>query len=356
MAFWAHVGGFVAGAAADRAVQGRRAGGAAPGTTAYLGSTVGTRRGYAPGPRPWRRYARTYLSARMPDLLAARHRRAPPPAPLDVPVAPRNPGMPLELDWVEEVRVNRSAVERRAATLRDPPHGQEGMAGRLAAARHHADGPHHARGRRHAGQGAPAVRQGAPAGARTTCWRRWARASSPSGSAAVCVYHALRRDRGARRSRARASRSRRSRPASRRASPRSSSASPRSAHRWPRARDEIDIVITRAARAHRQLAGALRRGARLPRGLRRRAHQDDPRHRRARHAAQRGAREPGLHDGRRRLHQDLDRQGERQRHAAGRPGDGARHSRLPRAHRLHGRASSRPAASARPRMRWTGWR
>lgn len=39
-------------------------------------------------------------------------------APLDVPVAPRNPGMPLELDWIEDVRVNRSAVERRAATLR----------------------------------------------------------------------------------------------------------------------------------------------------------------------------------------------------------------------------------------------
>ncbi len=39
-------------------------------------------------------------------------------APFDVPVAPRNPGMPLELDWVEEARVNRSAVERRAATLR----------------------------------------------------------------------------------------------------------------------------------------------------------------------------------------------------------------------------------------------
>ncbi|HKU60737.1 MAG TPA: deoxyribose-phosphate aldolase [Gemmatimonadales bacterium] len=37
---------------------------------------------------------------------------------LDVPVAPRNPGMPLEADWVEEVRVNRSAVERRAATQR----------------------------------------------------------------------------------------------------------------------------------------------------------------------------------------------------------------------------------------------
>ena len=36
---------------------------------------------------------------------------------LDIPVAPRNPGMPLALDWVREVRVNRSAVERRAATL-----------------------------------------------------------------------------------------------------------------------------------------------------------------------------------------------------------------------------------------------
>ena len=29
----------------------------------------------------------------------------------------RNPGIPLELDWIREVRVNRSAVERRAATL-----------------------------------------------------------------------------------------------------------------------------------------------------------------------------------------------------------------------------------------------
>ncbi len=29
----------------------------------------------------------------------------------------RNPGMPLERDWVEGVRVNWSAAERRAATL-----------------------------------------------------------------------------------------------------------------------------------------------------------------------------------------------------------------------------------------------
>src|SRR5215213_7955994 len=39
-------------------------------------------------------------------------------APFEVPVAPRNPGMALELDWVEDVRVNRSAVERRTGTLR----------------------------------------------------------------------------------------------------------------------------------------------------------------------------------------------------------------------------------------------
>ena len=29
----------------------------------------------------------------------------------------RNPGMPLDMDWVDRVRINRSAVERRAATM-----------------------------------------------------------------------------------------------------------------------------------------------------------------------------------------------------------------------------------------------
>src|SRR5215468_2800105 len=29
----------------------------------------------------------------------------------------RNPGLPLDLGWVHETRINRSAVERRAATL-----------------------------------------------------------------------------------------------------------------------------------------------------------------------------------------------------------------------------------------------
>jgi deoxyribose-phosphate aldolase len=44
-----------------------------------------------------------------------------PRQPADAPSSPahpeRNPGTPLELDWVREVRVNTSAVERRAATL-----------------------------------------------------------------------------------------------------------------------------------------------------------------------------------------------------------------------------------------------
>lgn len=35
----------------------------------------------------------------------------------EVDLVVRNPGVPLDLDWVREVRVNRSAVERRAATL-----------------------------------------------------------------------------------------------------------------------------------------------------------------------------------------------------------------------------------------------
>jgi deoxyribose-phosphate aldolase len=53
----------------------------------------------------------------MPDM-PRRSIITPQTDPLDLPVAPRNSGVPLELDWVEEVRINRSAVERRATTLR----------------------------------------------------------------------------------------------------------------------------------------------------------------------------------------------------------------------------------------------
>jgi deoxyribose-phosphate aldolase len=48
---------------------------------------------------------------------ASHVRAVPDPKPREV--IARNPGLDLELDWVREVRVNRSAVERRAATL--PP-------------------------------------------------------------------------------------------------------------------------------------------------------------------------------------------------------------------------------------------
>lgn len=44
------------------------------------------------------------------------HVRAVPPLAPESPLE-RNPGMALELDWVRDVRVNRSAVERRAATI-----------------------------------------------------------------------------------------------------------------------------------------------------------------------------------------------------------------------------------------------
>ncbi len=39
------------------------------------------------------------------------------PAPQDPGGPKRNAGIPLDLDWIKEIRVNRSAVERRAATL-----------------------------------------------------------------------------------------------------------------------------------------------------------------------------------------------------------------------------------------------
>ena len=56
----------------------------------------------------------------------------------------RNPGTGFEPDWVEDIRVNLSAAERRAATLVTPPHRQEGLAGRLAAEGDQLHRPDHA--------------------------------------------------------------------------------------------------------------------------------------------------------------------------------------------------------------------
>lgn len=59
----------------------------------------------------------------MADTTTASGRYRPPHAGVTIPrpdpghYIPRNPGMPLELDWVREARINRSAVERRADTI-----------------------------------------------------------------------------------------------------------------------------------------------------------------------------------------------------------------------------------------------
>ncbi len=52
-------------------------------------------------------------TTRQKKLMAVPNRRDTLAAPHEV----RNPGTPLDLDWVADARVNRSAVERRAATL-----------------------------------------------------------------------------------------------------------------------------------------------------------------------------------------------------------------------------------------------
>ena len=84
--------------------------------------------------------------------------------------------------------------------------------------------------------------------------------------------------------------------------------------------DEIDMVIDRGAFLQRRLPDGLRGDRRRQGGLRRRAPQGHPRDRRARDVRQRPAGERPRDGGRRRLHQDLHRQG----HAGG---DAAGHAR-----------------------------
>ena len=76
------------------------------------------------------------------------------------------------------------------------------------------------------------------------------------------------------------------------------------------------------------LAGAVRRGTGLPRGVRRRPPQDDPRHGAPGHTDQRLQGQSGGHDGRLGLHQDLHWEGSRQRHLSRRFCDGAGNPRL----------------------------
>ena len=69
-------------------------------------------------------------------------------------------------------------------------------------------------------------------------------------------------------------------------------------------------------------------------GVRRRACEGHSRHWRTRHLAERRAGVLGLHDGRGRLHQNLNWQGKRKRHAAREPGDDPGHPRLSSTNRV----------------------
>src|SRR5438132_14212182 len=52
-------------------------------------------------------------------MTTTKHRTQPEPQtePVSHPHFERNPGIPLNMDWVDRVHINRSAVERRAATM-----------------------------------------------------------------------------------------------------------------------------------------------------------------------------------------------------------------------------------------------
>ena len=114
------------------------------------------------------------------------------------------------------MNLSRGRAPRRDAA--DPPHGQEGWQAAWLLQGDHLHRPDHARRRRHAGPRAPALRQGAPAGARRSARgaRRRPTAASPSARSASITRFVRDRGRGARR--ARAFPSPRSRPAFRPAS------------------------------------------------------------------------------------------------------------------------------------------
>src|SRR5690606_40899127 len=86
-----------------------------PGAAVAAGAASPRRRGFTPpavaSADPRQSGARKLLSCMTRSHTAAAPMR------LDHPGSQRTPGFPLELDWVTDVRVNRSAVERRSATF-----------------------------------------------------------------------------------------------------------------------------------------------------------------------------------------------------------------------------------------------
>ena len=211
----------------------------------------------------------------------------------------------------------------------------------------HPDGrPDHAGGRRHPRQGARAVRQGAAGPTRPTRpARSVARGLRLPGDGAG-------RRRGAGRLR---------RPPRQRGDrvPVRAGAAGGQAGRHPgrrRRRRRRDRHGDQPGRVPgRPLPGGLRGDRRGQGGVRRRPPQGDPGDRRAGHLRQRPARLLAGDAGRRRLHQDLHRQGPAGRDAAGHAGHAGGGPRLPRRRPAGRSASSRPAASAPPRTPSSTW-
>jgi len=69
------------------------------------------------GEQPEQSQQQAIISPNIQVVEQPRPAPTPLPTPIYVPRFERNPGMPLDLDWVYGTRINRSAVERRASTL-----------------------------------------------------------------------------------------------------------------------------------------------------------------------------------------------------------------------------------------------
>ena len=101
----------------------------------------------------------------------------------------RNAGTELDLDAVDG-RAGQYLGDRAAGgDARDAAHGQEGLAGGLAAEGRHLHRPDDARGRRHRGAGPAALPQGAAADPAGSARRASGCADAGITIGAVCVYH-----------------------------------------------------------------------------------------------------------------------------------------------------------------------
>ena len=99
-----------------------------------------------------------------------------------------NRGIPLNLDWVGQVRVNTSAMERRAQSHVARRTVKKGLAGRVVVARNYLHGFDYAFRRRHRRACAATLRQGAAA-RRTEIEKQLGIEELQIKVAAVCVYH-----------------------------------------------------------------------------------------------------------------------------------------------------------------------